>query len=562
MLIRVLRQISAIVLLGSAATMGAAQDASGDYLAGRIAAQQHDYAQAAEYYTRAIARDRRNLNLLNSAMGAYLSAGEADKATTIAKVVASQSQNLPVAALLLLVDNLKRDDFDGAAEQMAQGRVAGNAIDQLLVGWVQMGQGQVSNALATFDAAASVEGVESFALYQKALALSLVGDFEGAEGIFADQLGSAAATLRGSLARAQILAQLDRREDAIKLLAQIHGENGDQQALALRARLEAGVDVEFNLIQSPAEGAAEVLFSLASALRGDGGEDGLLIYARLAQQLAPRNVHAILLSAELLEDLENYQLASSVYDQVPRSHPAYVTAEIGRAEALYRLDQPDAAIMVIAALAEAFPAVRSVRFAHADLLRRAERYGPAIAEYDVAISMIEKPNRNHWFHFYVRAISHHQNDNWAGAEADFRRALTLAPGEARVLNYLGYSLVERGENLDEALVMISQAVAAQPDAGYIIDSLGWAQFRMGQFEDAVINLERAAELMATDPVVNDHLGDAYWVVGRKTEAKFQWRRALSFISSNTNIEDIDPAELRQKLAVGLSDIPTIDEDDG
>jgi Flp pilus assembly protein TadD len=148
-------------------------------------------------------------------------------------------------------------------------------------------------------------------------------------------------------------------------------------------------------------------------------------------------------------------------------------------------------------------------------------------------------------------MAHDQLGNWEMAMRDFDRALDLSPNQFQVLNYVGYSLVERGEQLQEALSMIQAAVAAQPQAGYIIDSLGWVQYRLGYYHDAVVQIERAVELMATDPIVNDHLGDVYWAVGRKTEARFQWRRALSFASQGAGAEDVDPPRIQHKLDIGL-----------
>ena len=154
-----------------------------------------------------------------------------------------------------------------------------------------------------------------------------------------------------------------------------------------------------------------------------------------------------------------------------------------------------------------------------------------------------------WQLYYARGITHERLKIWPNADQDFRSALALNPDQASVLNYLGYSLIERGEKLDEAMKMITKAVEIEPNSGYIVDSLGWGKFRLGQYEDAVPDLERAAELMATDPIVNDHLGDAYWTVGRKNEARFQWRRALSF-----NPEEIEEARIKRKLEVGLDQL--------
>ena len=129
---------------------------------------------------------------------------------------------------------------------------------------------------------------------------------------------------------------------------------------------------------------------------------------------------------------------------------------------------------------------------------------------------------------------------------DVRKALELNPDQPQVLNYLGYSLVEKQIKLDEALDMIERAVAARPDSGYIVDSLGWVLYRLGRYEEAVVHMERAAELMPVDPIVNDHLGDVLWAVGRYREAEFQWTRALSF-----DPEEKDAVRIRRKLEVGL-----------
>jgi Flp pilus assembly protein TadD len=170
----------------------------------------------------------------------------------------------------------------------------------------------------------------------------------------------------------------------------------------------------------------------------------------------------------------------------------------------------------------------------------------AIAAYGAALDLYPETDPNRWVVHYTRAIVAHDIGDWDQAESDFRAALAIAPDQPQVLNYLGYSLVERGEKLDEALDMIERAVADQPDSGAIVDSLGWVYFKLGRYDDAVAPLERAAVLEATDPIVNDHLGDAYWAVGREREARFQWLRAQSFDPE----EDL-AARIRAKLAHGL-----------
>ena len=549
---RFLTVLKSVILGGSLITGATAQDASGPYIAARQAAMAHDYKFATQYFSRALVQSPLDAALITQTMSAYLALGNVSRAQVLAKALNPTPDSPPMVRILLLTQYFQAENYKAALAQLEEAPVAGAAIDYLLKGWALMGLGRVSDALALFDTAGREQGMHSFALYQKALALALVGDFESAEMIFSGtQQTPAAISFRGSLARAQILVQLERPADAIDFLSNFHGQDADQEVRAMIAQLQAGAALDFDMVRSGREGAGEVLFFLARALQNGEGNDGLLLYTRLASYLAPRNVHALLLSAQLLEELGNYDLAIETYDAVPRSHPAFVSAELGRAQALSQFGKTEMAIEVLTQLVESFPNLRLVHKTLGEFLRQDGQYERAVLSYDIAINMIDQSFSKHWYIYYARGTAYDSLGNWELGLRDFDRALALSPNQFQVLNYVGYSLVERGERLEEALSMIERAVAAQPKAGYIIDSLGWAQFRLGYYNDAVVHMERAVELMATDPVVNNHLGDVYWAVGRKTEARFQWRRALSFVTDATGAEAIDLMRMQRKLKIGL-----------
>jgi tetratricopeptide (TPR) repeat protein len=532
-----------------------AQQASGPYIAARQAALGHDYKPASNYFARALAQSQRDSVLMSQTMTAFLAAGDVKKAHALARLLVTGEGSYPLAEVLVLSEHFKRNDYQAALDHLEATTVVGRAIDELLKGWALVGLGQMTEAVRHFDAVIPVDGMRSFALYQKGLALTLAGDFEGAAASFSGQ-GQAAAVLnyRGSLAWAQILVQLDRPDEALTILRDFHGSGADHAVNSLMAQIEAGALVEFDLLRSASEGAGEVLHLLAQALQNGEGQDGLLLYTRLASHMAPRNMQALLLSARLLEQLGNPQLAIETYAQVPRSHPAYVQAELGRAQALQEIGEGTTAIEVLTQLAGSFESLRDIHMTLGDFLRQDEQFARAVRSYDRAIELIDQPARGQWYLHYVRGTAHDRLGDWAAAMRDFNRALELSPNQFQVLNYVGYTLVDRGEQLDEALDMIQRAVAAQPDAGYIIDSLGWAQYRLGYYNEAVVHMERAVELMATDPIVNDHLGDVYWAVGRKTEARFQWRRALSFATDYSGPEAVDPKRIQRKLEVGLATV--------
>jgi tetratricopeptide (TPR) repeat protein len=181
-----------------------------------------------------------------------------------------------------------------------------------------------------------------------------------------------------------------------------------------------------------------------------------------------------------------------------------------------------------------------------NILRSRKLYAEAVEIYDRAIAMISQPDRRHWVYFYARGTSYERLKTWPPAEADLKKALELFPDQPLVLNYLGYSWVDQGINLDQGMQLIERAVAVKPDDGYIVDSLGWAHYMRGNYAEAVRYLERAVELRPDDPVLNDHLGDALWRVGREREARFQWDQSLSL-----KPEPEDALKTRRKLEQGL-----------
>ncbi|KNG94088.1 tetratricopeptide TPR_2 [Pseudaestuariivita atlantica] len=525
---------------------------SGAYLAANQAAAEADFTAAARYYAEALRSDPTNPQLLEQAALAQLSLGNIGLASEFATQLEDAGHNSQVADLSITGALARAEEFAALAERADGNQALGPLTSGLLVAWARLGEGNVDAANEAFDALAAQDGLKGFALYHKALATASVGNFGGAQEIFEATEGNPAMmTRRGVLSRIEVLSQLDRNEDALNFLDAAFGANLDPGLAALRDSLVAGDRVPFDIITSARDGVAEVYFSIATALQNEAEDEYTLIYATIADYIRPDHVEATLMTANLLDKLERYDLAIEAYDRVPRDSFAFHIAELGRAEALYAAGRVEASIETLRQLAETHGQLSQVHSTLGDILRREKRFEDAIAPYDRAIALDEAAGEPRWFAFYTRGIVQERVGNWEAAEADFRRALDLNPDQPQVLNYLGYSLVEKQIKLDEALGMIETAVEKQPNSGYIVDSLGWVLYRLGRYDEAVGHMERAVELEAVDPIVNDHLGDVYWAVGRKLEAEFQWRRALSFITEDTNLEEVKPDRIRRKLEVGL-----------
>ncbi|GHA56468.1 hypothetical protein GCM10008927_22790 [Amylibacter ulvae] len=521
---------------------------AGAYLSGNLANAQNDYAAAARYFSQALIDDPDNVYLMQSALLAMVAKGDVGDAAVLAEKIAELGENSHLSDLVLLADSIKRSDFNAAARLLSrEDHDFTELLSGLMSGWVELGLGKMASASDVFDALQEPEVVRLFGQYHKALALAVVGDFGGADKLLeGDERGNLRLNRGSLIAHAQILSQLDRNPEAVEMLNDSLNGTIDLQLTQLRDQLQNNEPVEYNFITSAQEGAAEVFFTLASALNDDDNEYSSLLYTRLAQYLRPQNTGAILLAAEILRDQGQFELATEIYSEVEASDPLFLDAELGRADTLLDADKPEAAIEVLRNLSRSHSDIPRVFMSLGDALRSTSDFAQSRKAYEKALAMIPNPQRNHWFLLYAMGICSEQLKDWDRAEREFRQALELSPGQPLVLNYLGYSLVEQRMKLDEALAMIKEAVAARPDSGFITDSLGWVLYRLEKYEEAVEPMELAIELIPDDPVINDHLGDVYWKVDRKREAEFQWKRALSF-----DPEPEDATRIRRKLEVGL-----------
>lgn len=529
-----------------------AEAGAGVYLAARQAGFDNNFSASAEYFSRALIGDPENPGLLENALTSYLSLGDFDEAAPLARRQVALGVDSPNANLVLMADAARKGNWDAIFDQLANGRSVGALIDGLSQAWGALGDGKMTRALDSFDEVIEIQGLRGFGLYHKALALASVGDFEGADAIFALPVDQGMQrTRRSALAHAEVLSQLGRNPDAAAMLRETFGPDPDPEVSGLLFRLDAGEPVPYTFVKSAAEGIAEVFYSVAVAIQPEADEVLVLYYARAAEATRPTHAEAIILAGQMLTALDQFDLANAAFARVNADDPAYYSAELGRAEALDAAGKTDAAVEVMQALSRSHGDLPLVQASLGDMLRRAGDMKGANAAYTVALDLYDDKDPSKWFIYYMRGITYERLGDWPPAEADFRTSLALRPGQPSVLNYLGYSLVEMQTNLDEALSMIQEAVARDPDNGAIVDSLGWALYRLGRYDEAVGHMERAAALEPVDPIVNDHLGDVFWAVGRENEARFQWQRALSF-----GPEDAEATRIRRKLAIGLDAVLT------
>ncbi|MCS6933431.1 MAG: tetratricopeptide repeat protein [Acetobacteraceae bacterium] len=518
----------------------------GAYLAGRFAASESDTGPAAEQLLRAERLAPQDEEVVRSAFLAAVLDGRAE-----ALRLARRLPDNPVAVLLVAGAEAQAGRWDRAEAQLRalpqqQDGIA--VLQPLLLAWVQAGRGQPDQALAALRPL--VEGGRARAL--GALHGAMIADLagRGPEALRLSRL-SLAETGEPNLRQIQvaggILLRRGAEAEALRLGQRL--PRGAEDAALLTAGGEASLRALFAdpPVASAVEGIAEAKIAFAGALRGQGAGEFSLAMARLALRLRPASAPALLLAAEALAEERQNAAALALLQRIPEADPLAPIGTLRRAAVLARMDRTEEAEALLRELAAARPSAPQPWARLGDILRERRRFAEALAAYDAAVARLEGVRAADWTLFYARGIAAERAGQWPRAEADFRRALELSPDQPYVLNYLAYSWVEQGRNLEEARRMLERAVALRPRDGNIVDSLGWAHFRLGDIPRAVELLERAVELEPRNATINDHLGDAYWMAGRLAEARFQWRRALGLDPEPEEAERIE-RKLREGLA--------------
>lgn len=532
---------------------GATGSLAGFYLAARQAGLDKDLAAAAGFYGAALEKDPGNDELLDRSVLMNVASGDIPRAAEFARDLLERNPRDQVALIALAVHELRTGDNTGAIATVEKLGELGGQLQELVAAlmkaWAITADGNAAQAVNLLDDLKGPTWFDTFTTLHAGLIADQARLFE----IAAERLKTAYDRDPGAVrvvdAYARVLARSGKADEARGVLAEFEQRVGgnDQFTGPLRAEIDAGEVAP--QITDPRAGLAEALFGIGSAVGREGGDTFAASLLQLSLYLAPDAYFPAMALGQVLESMNQYEAAIATYRRIPDGSPLKRTAQVQEALNLNILERHDEAIAILKDLVAAEPSDIPTAVALGNVYRSREKFPEASEIYTTAIeSFADGVPDTYWTLYYYRGIARERTGQWTAAEKDFRKALEMEPENPLVLNYLGYSYIDRHENLDEALDMVKRAVAQRPDDGYIVDSLGWAYYRLGRYEDAVTELERAVQLKPADPVINDHLGDAYWRVGRRLEAMFQWSHARDSAPEADALKTI-----LEKLANGLDD---------
>lgn len=514
----------------------------GNFLAGRHAAVLGDMASATRFMLQVVKDNPDNQKLTRKTFLLSLGAGLMEPAADMARRIESAGGKMPMALLFLAVEAARLGDLQESLRRLSDIPRTGLAVYSapLVTAWVQAGLGDYDAALKALSPLNEKSGFLTLHHLHAGYILDLAGKPKMAEARFRKAAPDfTTAPVRVVRAVGSLLERENRGEEARTLYADYLKANSNNLIIKHElARLESGAPAT-RLVESTVHGVAEALFHIASVLPRQRTGDFALVYAQIARHLRPQLALNTLLIGSLHETQKRYADANHVYETIDLKSPYGWTARLRIADALEAMDRKGEAISTLRKMTAENPTRIDAIFKLAGVLRMVEKYTDAVSAYDEAFKHLGPYEARHWLFFYNRGIALERSKQWDRAEADFLKALELQPEQPYVLNYLGYSWVERGKNLAKAQKMIGRAVTLRRNDGFIVDSLGWVLYQVGKYEESVKQLERAVRLQPQDPVINDHLGDAYWRVGRRLEARFQWRRSLGLEPESRSMRDTE-----------------------
>jgi len=521
-----------------------------DYLTGRAAQLDHDWATAGPAIRRAWESDRDDVGLRHDALLLSISGGDFAGALQVAKAIPADSTDAPLANFILTLDDFVAGRFAAAQAKLTGEPARGldRYLTPVLTAWSEVGRGRKAEAMAALAQLDQLGGVDALRQLQGAMVSDALGDHAQAASTY-DKILEGTPPLHAIILAAQFY---QRQGDADKARKTIERIDPDGSSASLREEMLARLSDRSRVPPAPdaRSGAADALFSIAASLIAEKQNDiAPLLYAQFALYLHPDFPSAELLLAEIDQRWGRLDGSAAALLAVNEKSEMRSTAERMAMSILDKAKEDDRALKVGQAGVKAHPADMDMLLSYADLLREKSKFPEAIAAYDTALAKIPPTSNRKGLTLYHRGIAYQQAHQWPHAETDLLAALQLRPDDPGLLNYLAFSWADQGVNLDRARTMLERAIQLVPDDGAIVDSLGWVMYRSGDYDEAIKQLERAVSLDANDATINDHLGDAYWRAGRQLEARTQWEKAERLSDDKTLSEQI-----RAKLKDGLDSV--------
>ncbi|MCX8500613.1 MAG: tetratricopeptide repeat protein [Alphaproteobacteria bacterium] len=522
-------------------------------MVGRVALQHDDYATAQQSLVAAVRLQPELSEVVQLANYAAINNGDLQAAHEMAEIALAQNPTifLPLLTEIVYGANATTPRWKLEAAQKLPQTDIGILLTPLLQSWLKVGAGR-ADAMDGFDLTNSSGVLSLVAQHQLAMAEYAKDEKHLLQALEILMPKTDEAYGQLSLTMVRQLGGYFERQGRTQIARRLYQAEGEPKrlysALAVdRQRLESGGPPP--PVMTPQVGIALLLLESALLVNNGRKDDRLaLSLLRIAEWLDPRNPEILMTRGELLGSWKLYDQALPAFEAMSQdSDPQWSwQGRIRYGLTLEQLERPEEAAALLKAMSEENPTDTQALQELANLDLRRKDYSQALSRFTQALKRAQGVKPENWSLIYGQAVSFERLGRRAEAIAGLKQALSLAPNEPELLNYLGFMWAERGENLDEALGLLQKAWQLKPDDGAITDSVGWVYYQQRAYDKAILLLERAVQLSAWEPEINEHLGDAYWQVGRLSEARVKWQMVLS-LSPTQEMEQ----RVREKLVNGI-----------
>lgn len=526
----------------------------GAYLAGRVAHLRQDFDNAAEYYKIVAEKDKDNEVVNRSAYVILASLGKIDEAYDYALKEINDDKSDTLAPLVVAIKQFADGDYEKSRQTIntLHDKIYQILINPLFTAWIYAGEKNETKAMEELDKIHLEPSIAGLKLMHQAMIYDFLGNTAKAEEKYVTLVRNYPQDV--TYRYLEIITDFYVRSGNKEMAHRISNKYNDNSTLVLLlknidSKIDSSDPNKPAIIDTPQKGLAEALFNVGTMFRlSNGGTEFAQIYIAASSYLNPQYDISKIALANVLEELGLIKEANKYYEQIPEESGSYFIAQIKRIENLNNLQEYDKAEQSLRHLLTIYPNNTQLLNDLGDIMANQNKHDEAIKIYLKAIENIKDVKSDSWPIFYALAVSYHRSDQKDLAERYMLKALELSNRNANVLNYLGYMWLDAGRNVDQAIQMIVEAYKQYPYEGHIIDSLGWAYYRIGNYEKAIEYLEQAADMNSGNAVINDHLGDAYWFIGRKNEAVFQWKHALVL---KEDADSLDKKAVEAKIDEGI-----------
>ena len=528
----------------------------GAYLAARVAHMRQDFSNAAEYYKIVLEKDADNKKVNHYVYAILSSLGHINEAAPYAQKEIDNGAEKTIAPLVLALQNFAEGNYEKAREQMdsLHDEVYTTIVAPLFDAWTYAGEKNEQGAMDSLNKLMQDPQLLSTKIFHAAMIYDYLGNPRAADELYSEIILHHPNDVTYRFL--EVISDFYVRNGNKPVARQITQRYRDNSLLAvllndINKRIDNGRTGDKAIIDTPQKGLAEAMFNIGNIFFCiSGGAQLAQIYIAAASFLNPDYEVSKIALANILEELGLLKEANRYYKEIKGDSGSYFIARLKMIENLNTLKEYDEAKKVLKSLLKDYPDNPQLLEDLGNIAASMGKDKEAVEVYQKALKVLPQNDENSWPVYYAIAVSYDKIGEKNNAEKYLLTALKLSNRNPSVLNYLGYSWLTQAKNTDDAIRMIIEAYKQAPYEGHIIDSLGWVYFKLGMYEKAVEYLEQASDMNPGNAVISDHLGDAYWFIGRKNEAVFQWKQALALKEDS---ESLNKGMVRQKIDSGIAE---------